>query len=115
MRVIVASNRGPVAFVRDDRGEVVPKRGAGGLVTALSGALAASGGVWIASADVNNDGHSDVIVGSGNGAGHVKVFSSASLLNGGISNDGTADDSLLESYFAYGASYNKGIFVAASR
>ncbi|HEY8667175.1 MAG TPA: FG-GAP-like repeat-containing protein [Tepidisphaeraceae bacterium] len=72
-------------------------------------------GVWIASADVNNDGHSDVIVGSGNGAGHVKVFSSASLLNGGISNDGTADDSLLESYFAYGASYNKGIFVAASR
>lgn len=55
MRVIVASNRGPVAFVRDDRGEVVPKRGAGGLVTALSGALAASGGIWIASAMTDDD------------------------------------------------------------
>ncbi|HEX2069920.1 MAG TPA: trehalose-6-phosphate synthase [Actinomycetota bacterium] len=49
-QIVVASNRGPVSFVRDDRGEIVPKRGAGGLVTAVSGALQEWGGRWIASA-----------------------------------------------------------------
>src|SRR5689334_13911719 len=53
--VLVASNRGPVTFVRDDAGDVTAKRGAGGLVTALSGALAASGGRWIASAMTDED------------------------------------------------------------
>ncbi|HEX2089545.1 MAG TPA: trehalose-6-phosphate synthase [Actinomycetota bacterium] len=48
--IVIASNRGPVSFVRDDGGEIVPKRGAGGLVTAVSGALQEWGGRWIASA-----------------------------------------------------------------
>src|SRR5947209_16771847 len=49
-QIIVASNRGPGSFGRDASGRVVPGRGAGGLVTALSGALAATGGQWIAAA-----------------------------------------------------------------
>jgi trehalose 6-phosphate synthase len=53
--VVVASNRGPVTFVREDDGSISAKRGAGGLVTALSGALAAAGGRWIASALTEED------------------------------------------------------------
>src|SRR5262249_33061121 len=53
--VVVASNRGPVAFARDESGGVIARRGAGGLVTALSGALATSGGLWIASAMTDED------------------------------------------------------------
>jgi len=53
--VVVASNRGPVAFVREPTGDITAKRGAGGLVTALSGALAAGGGLWIASALTEGD------------------------------------------------------------
>jgi trehalose 6-phosphate synthase len=48
-RVLVASNRGPVRFVEED-GELVAKRGAGGLVTALAPAIQETGGLWIASA-----------------------------------------------------------------
>lgn len=54
-RVVVASNRGPVSFVRDESGRIVAKRGTGGLVTALSGALQLSGGLWIASAMTDED------------------------------------------------------------
>lgn len=53
--VIVASNRGPVSFERDDAGRVVARRGAGGLVTALTGALSATGGRWIAAAMSEED------------------------------------------------------------
>src|SRR5882672_9495581 len=35
--IVVASNRGPVSFERDESGTLVAQRGAGGLVTALSG------------------------------------------------------------------------------
>ena len=52
--IVIASNRGPVSFVREE-GEVVAKRGAGGLVTALVGALQRSGGRWIASAMTDED------------------------------------------------------------
>jgi trehalose 6-phosphate synthase len=52
--IVIASNRGPVSFVRED-GEVVAKRGAGGLVSALTGALQRSGGLWIASAMSEED------------------------------------------------------------
>jgi trehalose 6-phosphate synthase len=47
---IIASNRGPIEFVRNDGGEIEAKRGSGGLVTALTGALGVAGGLWIASA-----------------------------------------------------------------
>jgi trehalose 6-phosphate synthase len=49
-RLIVVSNRGPVGFSRDEEGERVARRGAGGLVTALRGLLAHHDVTWIASA-----------------------------------------------------------------
>jgi trehalose 6-phosphate synthase len=49
-RVLIASNRGPISFVKGADGRIVPKRGQGGLVTALTGVLQADGGLWIASA-----------------------------------------------------------------
>jgi trehalose 6-phosphate synthase len=48
-QVLVASNRGPVSF-REVDGRVEPKRGAGGLVTALTGAVQDTEGTWVASA-----------------------------------------------------------------
>lgn len=47
--LLVASNRGPVSFEEHD-GELVPKRGAGGLVTALTGVVQEAGGTWVAAA-----------------------------------------------------------------
>jgi trehalose 6-phosphate synthase len=48
--VVVVSNRGPVTFEVSPTGERRSRRGVGGLVTALSGALRDRGGVWIAAA-----------------------------------------------------------------
>jgi trehalose 6-phosphate synthase len=53
-QVVIASNRGPISFVHDD-GMVIPRRGVGGLVTALTGALELAGGLWIASAMSETD------------------------------------------------------------
>ncbi|MBD0338520.1 MAG: trehalose-6-phosphate synthase [Thermoleophilia bacterium] len=53
-RLIVVSNRGPVSFRREG-GELVTGRGAGGLVTALSGLLAHQDVTWIASAMTPED------------------------------------------------------------
>ncbi len=50
MRLVVVSNRGPVTFGRDDRGDRVALRGGGGLVTALRGLLSRHEVTWIASA-----------------------------------------------------------------
>ncbi|MEX0990929.1 MAG: trehalose-6-phosphate synthase [Actinomycetota bacterium] len=52
--VIIASNRGPLSFSRDEHGESAASRGTGGLVTALTGALS-HGGVWVASAMSEDD------------------------------------------------------------
>ncbi len=52
--ILIASNRGPVSFVRDGDG-LVPTRGGGGLVTALTGALHRTGGLWISSAMSDED------------------------------------------------------------
>jgi trehalose 6-phosphate synthase len=46
--LVVASNRGPVAFQRDDDGVITPDRGTGGLVTALAGVLFESDATWMA-------------------------------------------------------------------
>ena len=48
-RILVASNRGPVSF-REVEGELVPRRGSGGLVTALAPAVQDTGGLWVAAA-----------------------------------------------------------------
>lgn len=54
-RILIASNRGPISFVRGQDGRVEARRGQGGLVTALGGALGAFGGRWIASAMSEED------------------------------------------------------------
>jgi trehalose 6-phosphate synthase len=54
-KLIVVSNRGPVSFSRNDRGERVARRGGGGLVTALRGLLALHDVTWIASAISEED------------------------------------------------------------
>jgi trehalose 6-phosphate synthase len=48
-RILVASNRGPVRFV-DEEGELVARRGPGGLVSALAPVVQETGGLWVASA-----------------------------------------------------------------
>jgi trehalose 6-phosphate synthase len=53
-RIVVASNRGPVSFERDGRG-LRAQRGAGGLVTALTGAMHRTGGLWVAAAMSEGD------------------------------------------------------------
>jgi trehalose 6-phosphate synthase len=53
--IIVASNRGPVTFEPDEKGTLQPRRGSGGLVTALLGALQDAGGLWVAAAMSEGD------------------------------------------------------------
>jgi trehalose 6-phosphate synthase len=55
-RIVIVSNRGPVAFSRSETGERTYSRGAGGLVTALN-AVSRRGEdvVWIASAESEED------------------------------------------------------------
>src|SRR5215210_5257972 len=53
--VVIASNRGPVQFDLAEDGEVEGSRGGGGLVTALTGALSGTGGLWVASAMTEGD------------------------------------------------------------
>ena len=54
--MIVVSHRGPYRFGRDDGGELVAQRGAGGIVSALGPALAdQKGATWIAAAMSDDD------------------------------------------------------------
>ena len=48
--VVIVSNRGPLSFSLDDSGELVTKRGGGGLVTALGPAVTGTGATWVAGA-----------------------------------------------------------------
>ncbi len=48
--MVLVSNRGPLAFTRADDGSLVPRRGGGGLVTALGPAVAGTGATWVAAA-----------------------------------------------------------------
>jgi hypothetical protein len=60
-----------------------------------------TGGVRVATGDVNGDGISDIIVGAGAGGGpHVKVFDGKNL-------------NVLASFFAFSPSFTGGVFVAA--
>ena len=53
-RVLVASNRGPVTFVPEGD-DLIPRRGAGGLVSTLSSVLQSTGGLWVSSAMAPGD------------------------------------------------------------
>ena len=60
-----------------------------------------TGGVRVASGDVNGDGVADIITGAGPGGGpHVKVFDGRSQAE-------------IASFFAYGPTFTGGVFVAA--
>lgn len=52
--LVVASNRGPVSFVRDDDG-LRSERGGGGLVTAMAGVLFESDATWLAASMTDGD------------------------------------------------------------
>ena len=52
---MVASNRGPVSFDRDERGRLTARRGSGGLVTALSGVFYRDDTTWVSSAMTDGD------------------------------------------------------------
>jgi len=76
--LVVASNRGPVSFHRNEDGELIGERGSGGLVTALAGVLFESDATWLAAAmtdgdrDVAAGGHSIDVAPAGR-AGFVDV------------------------------------------
>jgi trehalose 6-phosphate synthase len=48
--VVILSNRGPLSFRRTDSGDLVAKRGAGGLVSGLAPLVAGTDATWIAAA-----------------------------------------------------------------
>jgi len=54
-KLVLVSNRGPATFVRDDDGELVARRGGGGLVTALTGLVHHRDALWVASAMSEED------------------------------------------------------------
>jgi trehalose 6-phosphate synthase len=53
--VLVVSNRGPLSFSRNDNGELVARRGAGGLVSSLGPLVRDSKAMWIAAAISEED------------------------------------------------------------
>ncbi|MGB9937450.1 MAG: alpha,alpha-trehalose-phosphate synthase (UDP-forming) [Methanobacterium sp.] len=52
---MVASNRGPVEFYKNDNGKIAMKTGAGGIVPTLVPIMEKVGGIWIASAMTDTD------------------------------------------------------------
>jgi trehalose 6-phosphate synthase len=51
----VASNRGPLSFAFDDDGNLVARRGSGGLVNTLGPAMAGTGALWVSAAVTDAD------------------------------------------------------------
>jgi trehalose 6-phosphate synthase len=67
--LIIAANRGPVTFERDEEGKLSYERGEGGLVTALLGMCRHTQATWISSAQTDADaewGSGQVELGDGN-------------------------------------------------
>src|SRR5262249_22829494 len=73
-----------------------------------------NGGVYIGLADVNGDGHLDVITGAGAGGGpHVKVIDGTHL-NQVQANGEIAGTALVASFYAYNPAFRGGVSVAAT-
>jgi trehalose 6-phosphate synthase len=53
--IVIVSNRGPVSFRRDESGDLVPRRGAGGLVSGLAPLVVGTETSWIAAALSDDD------------------------------------------------------------
>jgi trehalose 6-phosphate synthase len=53
--LVLVSNRGPATFEREEDGSLTPRRGGGGLVTALTGLVHHREAVWVASAMSDED------------------------------------------------------------
>ncbi len=53
--IVMVSNRGPLAFTRDDDGDLVAGRGGGGLVSSLGPIMKEVGATWIAAAITDED------------------------------------------------------------
>jgi hypothetical protein len=71
-----------------------------------------TGGVRVASGDINNDGRADIIVAAGPGGGpHVKVYDGMTVL--GAPNDSSLIVGNLASFYAYSANFDGGVFVAS--
>jgi trehalose 6-phosphate synthase len=51
----VVSNRGPLSYIRNDDGQLVAKRGAGGLIATLGPGVERNGALWLASAISDTD------------------------------------------------------------
>ncbi|MCA9070480.1 MAG: hypothetical protein KDA84_16220 [Planctomycetaceae bacterium] len=69
-----------------------------------------TGGVRLAVGDVDNDGLDELITAAGPGGGpHVMIFDNADL------DRQVSDDGVLDSFFAYDASFTGGVYVAAAR
>lgn len=62
--LVIVSNRGPVSFRKGDDGELVAKRGAGGLVSGIGPLVAGTGATWIAAAlsDADREAAADGVV-----------------------------------------------------
>ena len=104
-------------FNNDGTPDIVASMGAGGLplVRIINGANTSStlmefmaydraftGGIFVATGDVNHDGILDIVTGAGPGGGpHVKAFSGANA-------------SELASFFAYTTAFTGGVSVAAA-
>ncbi|HTW21276.1 MAG TPA: trehalose-6-phosphate synthase [Mycobacteriales bacterium] len=54
-KIVIASNRGPIAFHRDDDGRVTESRGGGGLVSGLAAVRSEGATVWVCAALSDDD------------------------------------------------------------
>ncbi len=68
-----------------------------------------SGGVVVASGDVNGDGRDDVVTGAASGAAHVRVIEGRAAMAA----EGVVDSGFLANFFAFALTYSGGINVAA--